>query len=77
MDVTDDNMYAEWRAWQAVVAESRQLGIEPNEAQNDRLYRLIEWWGEELVTLRVEQSDGIRQDARMEKRARALAALSR
>lgn len=68
----DDPMYVEWRAWQLVVQEMRALGIEPNDPQVDKLVRCIQSWGELLVSLRLEQTELIRNEARAQAMLRVL-----
>ena len=58
---TRDAMLVEWRAWQSVVAELRELDIDINE-QEPLAATLVEW-GELLVALRVEQDSDVRAQA--------------
>lgn len=56
----------EWEAWQAVCELLAARGVVVND--DHRLMRAIEAWGEELVTLRVEQSPEVRAVVLKEKR---------
>jgi len=66
-----DHMNSEWEAWQDVVREFRKVRIDVNDPRFDLLMKYIRIWGEYLVSLRVDQSEEVRQSAMSD----ALAAL--
>jgi hypothetical protein len=56
-------MILEWRAWRSMCEELKSLGIDVNADSSDRMVRSIKRWGEELVALRLEQDEHIRDEA--------------
>lgn len=56
-------MNAEFEAWKQVVKQFRALGFDINDARFNPLVKAVHAWGEELVSLRVKQSEELRARA--------------
>ena len=56
-------LVTEWRAWRSMCDELGFLGVKVEDDQADQLVRSIKRWGEELVALRLSQSEHIREEA--------------
>lgn len=57
------NMRLEYKAWLDVVADFRHIVGEINDPKYDALIRSVILWGEQLVGLRVVQTEEMRQAA--------------
>lgn len=58
-----DTMQLEWRAWQEVVTALKNASAAIDINEEPHLAAAIEFWGETLVVLRLDQTTRERQEA--------------